>query len=232
MQILLARFQIQEGVITRASDRLNDARQKVSDTHVHQKELALELKRLEDELNTAENPQQQNDLQDRIKHVKSDLEVTGSLSQQQQATEIQAQQQLREEQDKLNALESQLDELVRSIGNSSENQARIVTERQHQVSGIIASCSPGRLRPGLRNEGGGKRQSSPRPWHACFARGSDEGVRPYTSCDPAHTHFPSPLIRAILSLCNSVDAAPLWLLRSIKTAPSTTPPCAIWSRGK
>jgi chromosome segregation ATPase len=123
MQILLARFQMQEGVITRASDRLNDARQKVSDAHVHQKELALELKRLEDELNTAENPQQQNDLQDRIKHVKSDLEVTGSLSQQQQATEIQAQQQLREEQDKLNALESQLDELVRSIGNSSEKSS-------------------------------------------------------------------------------------------------------------
>lgn len=123
MQILLARFQIQEGVITRASDRLNDARQKLLDTHVHQKELASEAKRLEDELNTAENPQQQNDWQDRIKHVKSDLEVIGSLSQQQQTTEIQAEQHLRDEQDKLNALESQLDALVRSMGNSSEKSS-------------------------------------------------------------------------------------------------------------
>jgi hypothetical protein len=118
MQILLARFQIQEGVITRASDRLNDARQKLLDTHVHQKELASEAKRLEDELNTAENPQQQNDLQDRIKHIKSDLEVIGSLSQQQQTTEIQAEQQLREEQDKLTALESQLDQLVGTMADS------------------------------------------------------------------------------------------------------------------
>ena len=123
MQILLARFQIQEGVITRASDRLNDARQKLLDTHVHQKELASEAKRLEDELTTAENPQQQNDLQDRIKHVKSDLEVIGSLSQQQQTTEIQAEQHLRDEQDKLNALESQLDELVRNMGNSTEKSS-------------------------------------------------------------------------------------------------------------
>jgi len=105
-------------VITRASDRLNDARQKLLDTHVHQKELASEAKRLEDELNTAENPQQQNDLQDRIKHIKSDLEVIGSLSQQQQTTEIQAEQQLREEQDKLTALESQLDQLVGTMADS------------------------------------------------------------------------------------------------------------------
>lgn len=120
MQILLARFQIQEGVITRASDRLNDARQKLSDTRVHQKELALDLKRLEDALNTAENSTQQTDLQDRIKHLMSNLEVAGNIAQQQQTTEIQADQQLREEQDKLHVLESQLDDLIRNTGNSNE----------------------------------------------------------------------------------------------------------------
>src|ERR1700735_5745671 len=40
MQILLARFQVQEGVVTKASDRLNESRQKVFDVQVHQKELA------------------------------------------------------------------------------------------------------------------------------------------------------------------------------------------------
>jgi valyl-tRNA synthetase len=123
MQILLARFQIQEGAITRASDRLNDARQKLLDTQVHQKELAQEVKRLEDALNAADNPQQQTEFQDRIKHVKSNLEVAGSIAQQQQTTEIQAEQQLREEQDKLNALESQLDELIRAPGNSNEKSS-------------------------------------------------------------------------------------------------------------
>jgi hypothetical protein len=106
MQILLARFQIQEGAITRASDRLNEARQKLLDTHVHQKELTLEVKRLEDALNAAENSEQRAALEDRIKHVKSDLEIVGNIAQQQQTTEIQAEQHLREEQDKLNALET------------------------------------------------------------------------------------------------------------------------------
>jgi chromosome segregation ATPase len=120
MQILLARFQMQEGVVTRASDHLNDARQRLADVHTHQKEMAAQVKQLEDAVNSTENPQQQADFQDRIKHVKSDLEVVGSIVQQQQTAEIESAQQLRDEQDKLNALESQLDELMRTMGNANE----------------------------------------------------------------------------------------------------------------
>jgi len=123
MQILLARFQMQEGAVTRASDLLNEARQKLLDTHVHQKELTLEVKRLEDALNAAENSDQRTALEDRIKHVKSDLEVMGNLAQQQQTTEIQAEQHLREEQDKLNALETRLDELIGTARNSNEKSS-------------------------------------------------------------------------------------------------------------
>ena len=118
MQILLARFQIQEGVTTRAADRFNDARQKLLDTQIHEKELALEQKRLEDSP-PATDPQQQSDLLDRLNHVKSDLEVTAHVTQQHQAAETQAEQQMRDEQDKLNSLENQLDELIRSTSNSN-----------------------------------------------------------------------------------------------------------------
>lgn len=118
MQILLARFQIQEGVISRATDRLSGARQKLQDTQFHQKELGLEQKRIEDSLTDADT-QQQSDLLDRLNHVKSDLEITGHLAQQQQTTEIQAQQQLRDEQDKLNVLETQMDELIGGMGTSN-----------------------------------------------------------------------------------------------------------------
>ena len=123
MQILLARFQMQEGVVTRASDHLSDARQRLLDARSRQKELALNVKQLEDTLNGADNPQQQADLQDRIKHVKSDLEITGSIVQQQQTAEIESTQQVRDEQDKLNALESQLDELIRTMGNANEKSS-------------------------------------------------------------------------------------------------------------
>jgi hypothetical protein len=108
MQILLVRFQ------------LNNARQKLLDTHVHQKELALEARRLEDALNSAENPQQRTDIQERVQHVRSDLEVAGNIEQQHQTAEIQVEQELRTEQDKLSALEAQLDELIRSMGNPVE----------------------------------------------------------------------------------------------------------------
>jgi chromosome segregation ATPase len=115
MQILLARLQMQEGAITRASDRLYDARQKRLDTQVNQKELGLALKRLEDELSTAEDPQLQTSIRDRIKHTQSDLEVVADVVQERQTTEAQAERQLRDEQDKLSAIETQLDELIRSM---------------------------------------------------------------------------------------------------------------------
>ena len=117
-QILLARLQIQEGVITRAADRFNQARQKLSDTQIHEKELGLEQKRLE-EASPSTDPQEQSDLLDKINHIKSDLELTSRLAHEQQTAEIQAEEQLREEQDKLNRMEDQLDELMTNMDNSN-----------------------------------------------------------------------------------------------------------------
>lgn len=124
MQILLVRFQMQEGVIARSSDRLNDVRQNLLETHVQQKELTSEAKRLQDALDSAQNQQQQIDLQDRIKQIKSELEIAGNVAQQRQTTEIQAEQQLRDEQDKLTALEGQLDELTRAVSSSADQSSR------------------------------------------------------------------------------------------------------------
>jgi len=125
IQILLARLQLQEGAVTRASDHLNDARQKLFETHVRQRELSSELKRTEEALNTADNPADNpQDLQDRIKHIKSDFEIAGNIAQQQQTTETQAEQQLRDEQDKLSVIEGQLDELIRTMGSTAEPSGR------------------------------------------------------------------------------------------------------------
>lgn len=116
-QILLSRLQMQEGAVARASEHLNDARSKLSDIQVRQREVTAEVKRLEDALGSEENMQQQKVLQDRVNHVKSELEVTRDSVRQRQTTEIQAQQQLRAEQDKLGALEAQLDDLIRTMGD-------------------------------------------------------------------------------------------------------------------
>jgi len=119
-QILLSRLQMQEASVARASEHLNDARSKLSEIQVRQKEVAAEVKRLEDALGADENLSQQKALQDRINHGKSELEVTVNTEQQRQEAQIQAEQQLRAEQDKLNALEAQLDQLMRGMGNAVE----------------------------------------------------------------------------------------------------------------
>jgi septal ring factor EnvC (AmiA/AmiB activator) len=119
-QILLSRLQMQEGSVARASVQLNEARSKLLDVQVERKQLTAEVKRLEDTTGADNDPQRQKDLQDRISHVKSDLEVSGHVEQERQRTEIQAEQLLRAEQDKLSALEAQLDELIRNIGSQVE----------------------------------------------------------------------------------------------------------------
>ena len=123
-QILLARLQLQQGAVTRATDHLNDARQKLLETHVHQRELSSELTHTEETL-TANNPADNTQaLQNTIKHLKSDLEIAENTAQQQQATETQAEQQLRDEQEKLTGIESQLDELIRTTGSTAETSGR------------------------------------------------------------------------------------------------------------
>ena len=124
-QILLTRLQTQQAALTRASERLNEARSKLADVQNHQKDVRNNLKRFEDVLSDEQNPGQQKELRDRINHSKVELESSETYVEQCQATEIEADQQLRAEQDKLNALETQLDELVRKLGNPSEQAGRV-----------------------------------------------------------------------------------------------------------
>jgi DNA repair exonuclease SbcCD ATPase subunit len=123
-QILLSRLQTQQAALTRTSERLNDARSKLADAQTHQKDVRNNLKRFEDALSDEQNPAQQKELRDRVNHSKAELEDSTYLEQC-QAAEIEAEQQLRAEQDKLNALETQLDEFVRKLGNPSEQPGRV-----------------------------------------------------------------------------------------------------------
>jgi DNA repair exonuclease SbcCD ATPase subunit len=123
-QIFLSRLQTQQAAVTRASERLNDARSKLADAQTHQKDVRNNLKRFEDALSDEQNPAQQKELRDRINISKAELE-NSTYVEQCQAAEIDAEQQLRAEQDKLNVLETQLDELVRKLGNPSEQPGSI-----------------------------------------------------------------------------------------------------------
>jgi chromosome segregation ATPase len=113
-QILLSRLQIQEVAVTRASQHLDEARSKLAEVEVAVKSEQAEIKHFEDEApNVGERAARVDE--EELKRARSDLEVSTSLEQQRQAIEIEAEQQLRTAQDKLNSLENQLDELVKDI---------------------------------------------------------------------------------------------------------------------
>jgi DNA repair exonuclease SbcCD ATPase subunit len=121
VQILLSRLQTQQAVVTRASDRLNDSRSKAADAQNHQKDLRTNLKRLEDALSSEQNPEQQKEIRDRITLAKSELEESADVEPF-QAAEAEADQQLRIEQEKLSALEAQLDDLTVDQGKPDEQR--------------------------------------------------------------------------------------------------------------
>lgn len=121
-QILLSRLQSQEVAVTRASQHLDDARSKLAEVQVAMRREAAEIKHFEDEAPNGENAAQ---VEEALKRAKSELEASTNLQQQRQATESEAEEQLRTEQDKLSSLETQLDELVRNMHNPSEQSGRL-----------------------------------------------------------------------------------------------------------
>ena len=124
-QILLSRLQTQQEAVTRASERLRDARARLADEQGHQKHIASVNKRFEDALSAEESPAAQKELRDAINRNKSELEDSTNEEQQREATEIEAEQQLRTEQDKLTMIETRLDELNRDLGNPGEQSSRV-----------------------------------------------------------------------------------------------------------
>lgn len=121
-QILLSRLQIQEVAVRRASQHLDDARSKLAEVQVVMRSEAAEIKHFEDAPNNGDNAAQ---VEAALNHAKSGLEASTNLAQQHQSTEIDAELQLRTEQDKHNRLESQLDELVRNLENSGQQSGRV-----------------------------------------------------------------------------------------------------------
>ena len=117
-QILLSRLQIQEVAVSRASQHLDDARSKLAEVRVVLKSEAAEIKHLEEDAPSSGEPTAQ--VEEAVQRAKRNLEVSTSLEQERQATATDAEQQLRTEQDKLNRLEAQLDELARTMGNTTE----------------------------------------------------------------------------------------------------------------
>ncbi|MGO9776715.1 MAG: hypothetical protein ACLPM3_09060, partial [Terracidiphilus sp.] len=119
-QILLSRLQTQQSVVTHASDRLDAARAKLDAAQDRRQHETTEYKRLEDSQSDDESPAQQKMLDDELVHFKSELDASTAAEQQAQTLENDCEVQLRNEQDKLDTINAQLDAILKSIGSSSD----------------------------------------------------------------------------------------------------------------
>jgi hypothetical protein len=119
-QILIFRLQGQEASVGRASQRLDEAREKLARTQDERKHVAADVKQNEDFVNNSENPANQRKVSEsRLSELKTRLESLESDEQQNQSREIEAEQQLRAEEVKLSDLRDQLDRLDKTLENAS-----------------------------------------------------------------------------------------------------------------
>jgi chromosome segregation ATPase len=119
-QILIYRLQGQEAAVTRAAQRLDEAREKLARIQDERKHVATDLKRQEEFISNTENPPtQRKEVEGALARVKTRLESLENEEQQRQAREIDAEQQLRSEEVRLSDLRDQLDRLDKALENAS-----------------------------------------------------------------------------------------------------------------
>ena len=124
-QILIYRLQSQEAAVARASQRLDDAREKLTRTQDERKHLATDVKQHEDFINNMENlSTQRKEIEAVLPQLKTRLESLENEEQQRQAREIEAEQQLRTEEVKLSDLRDELDRLEKALENANHLPVR------------------------------------------------------------------------------------------------------------
>jgi tRNA nucleotidyltransferase/poly(A) polymerase len=114
-QLLLSRWQTQQGAVARSQQRLEEARAKLADTRRNQKNFPLAVRRAEDALARTNNPAEKKALESEIESYKREIETLPEEEQQRLAKESEAEEQLRNDQLKLSEIESQLDEIDKSL---------------------------------------------------------------------------------------------------------------------
>jgi chromosome segregation ATPase len=119
-QILVYRLQGQEAAVGRASQRLDEAREKLARTQDERKHVTAEVRQHEDFVSNTENPPtQRKALENRLPELKTRLESLESEEQQHQSREIDAEQQLQAEEVRLSDLRDRLDRLDKALENAS-----------------------------------------------------------------------------------------------------------------
>ena len=117
VQILLHRLQGQEASVARVQRRVDEAQSNLAQQQFELKRLTSEIKLREDMQSNTQNPAERKDLEELLPRLKAELESQKNAEQQWQTKQVDAEQDLRTEQAKLNVLQDQLDRLDKSLEN-------------------------------------------------------------------------------------------------------------------
>jgi chromosome segregation ATPase len=123
-QILIYRLQGEEAAVARASQRLDDVRDRLARVQDERKHVAADIKKFEDSTSSAENTDaQRKEIEEGLlPQLKARLESLESQDQQLQMREVESEQQLRAEEIRLNELREQLDRLDKALENASRRR--------------------------------------------------------------------------------------------------------------
>jgi chromosome segregation ATPase len=119
VQIVMYRLQAETTLMSRATQRLDDARSKCSQTQVQRKNMATEIERTEERQRGTQDPAERKNMEQMLPRLKAELEMWTNGEQQCQTREAEAETQFRTEQAKLNELQDQLDKLDKVLAGST-----------------------------------------------------------------------------------------------------------------
>ena len=124
VQIALYRLQQQEQALARAKDHLSDARAKLAEVQTNKSNLTIHIEQTRTEANHSANPQEQAHFEEvALPEMKAELEMLEKQERQTRARENEAEQQLRDEQVKLDGVNDLLDRLNASLEDASRRSA-------------------------------------------------------------------------------------------------------------
>src|SRR5207249_1751068 len=119
-QILLYRLQGQEAAVTRASQKVDDARARITEMQSNRAKLTSDIRRHEDFVSGTENsPAERKQVEEVLTQLKGKLASLENEEQQRQTREIEAEDQLRTERAKLGELQDQLDRLEKVLESTN-----------------------------------------------------------------------------------------------------------------
>jgi chromosome segregation ATPase len=115
-QILMYRLQVESGLLTRATQRLDDARSRCSQSQSQLKNVTAQIEQIETRLRATPNPAEQKSNEDMLARLKPSLAMWTSEEQQCHPREFDAQTQVQAAQARVDDFQSQLDKLDKMLG--------------------------------------------------------------------------------------------------------------------